>query len=293
MATSASSTAAATGTASRLRVAAGRPTLSGVVVYAVMVGVALAILIPIVYAILGGFKTNGQLAEFPARILPDPWVFENYGDVLVGKFAPTFWGELLNSVVIAAIAVTLTVLFASLAAFAFARIAFRGREAVYTLFVFGLLFPTAVAILPLYILVRAARADRQPARRGAPPGGLRAAAHDRDPPAVLPEHPRRARGRGPDRRLQLVRVLLAGPPAARPARAGHGERARRRGDVERVPPAADHPQRRGPVDAAAGGHELLDGVRLRRGEGARVHGRRARSRPSCSTCSPSGSSSAG
>ena len=36
----------------------------------------------------------------------------------------------------------------------FARIAFRGREAMYTLFVFGLLFPSAVAILPLYILVR-------------------------------------------------------------------------------------------------------------------------------------------
>jgi ABC-type sugar transport system, permease component len=31
---------------------------------------------------------------------------------------------------------------------------FRGREAIYTLFVFGLLFPSAVAILPLYILVR-------------------------------------------------------------------------------------------------------------------------------------------
>ena len=43
---------------------------------------------------------------------------------------------------------------ASLAAFAFARIAFRGREAMYTLFTFGLLFPSAVAILPLYILVR-------------------------------------------------------------------------------------------------------------------------------------------
>ncbi len=43
---------------------------------------------------------------------------------------------------------------ASLAAFVFARIAFRGREAIYTLFALGLLFPAAVAILPLYILVR-------------------------------------------------------------------------------------------------------------------------------------------
>jgi raffinose/stachyose/melibiose transport system permease protein len=47
-----------------------------------------------------------------------------------------------------------TLVCASLAAFVFARIRFPGREAMYTLFVFGLLFPSAVAILPLYILVR-------------------------------------------------------------------------------------------------------------------------------------------
>lgn len=49
---------------------------------------------------------------------------------------------------------TATVGLASLAAFAFARIVFPGREAIYTLFTLGLLFPSAVAILPLLILVR-------------------------------------------------------------------------------------------------------------------------------------------
>ena len=52
------------------------------------------------------------------------------------------------------VAVTVAVGLACLAAFVFARMVFRGREALYTLFVFGLLFPSAVAILPLYILVR-------------------------------------------------------------------------------------------------------------------------------------------
>ena len=148
-------TAAAAATASRLR-RGGRPARSsGSSSTLVMLGVALAILVPIVYAVLGGFKTNGQLRRSPG---PDParsvGLRRTTTDVLVGEFAPTFWRELLNSVVIAAIAVTVTVVFASLAAFVFARIAFRGREALYTLFVFGLLFPTAVAILPLYILVR-------------------------------------------------------------------------------------------------------------------------------------------
>ena len=112
------------------------------------------ILFPIGYAILGGFKANGQLVGDPGSILPSPWVFSNYTDVLFGPNSGEFWGEVLNSLIVAVIAVTATVVPASLAAFVFARIAFRGREAMYTLFTLGLLFPAAVAILPLYILIR-------------------------------------------------------------------------------------------------------------------------------------------
>ena len=122
--------------------------------YLVLVLVAAVILIPIGYAILGGFKSNNQLAGDPAAILPDPWVTSNYTDVLFGRNSAAFWREALNSLIIAAVAVTITVGLASLAAFVIARRVFRGREAIYTLFVFGLLFPSAVAILPLYILVR-------------------------------------------------------------------------------------------------------------------------------------------
>jgi raffinose/stachyose/melibiose transport system permease protein len=116
--------------------------------------VAAVILVPIVYAVLGGFKTNGQLVGDPVAVIPDPWVFSNYTDVLFGANAGDFWREAVNSLIIAAIAVGLTVSLASLAAFVFARIEFRGRESIYLLFVFGLLFPSAVAILPLYILIR-------------------------------------------------------------------------------------------------------------------------------------------
>ena len=122
--------------------------------YLILIAVAAVILVPIGYAVLGGFKSNNQLVGDPVSILPAPWVFSNYTDVVAGSNAPVFWREAANSLIIAAIAVTLTVGLASMAAFVFARMAFRGREAVYTLFVFGLLFPSAVAILPLYILVR-------------------------------------------------------------------------------------------------------------------------------------------
>jgi raffinose/stachyose/melibiose transport system permease protein len=131
-----------------------RLSLLGLIGFGILVLVSVAILFPLVYAVLGGFKTNGQLASNPAAILPTEWVFTNYTDVLFGEYAPTFWRQALNSVIVAAVALVLTVGFASGAAFVFARMAFPGREAFYLLFVFGLLFPSAVAILPLYILVR-------------------------------------------------------------------------------------------------------------------------------------------
>jgi raffinose/stachyose/melibiose transport system permease protein len=122
--------------------------------YVILVLVAGVVLMPIVYAVLGGFKDNGQLVGDPVSLIPSPWVLSNYTDVLFGANAAAFWREAANSLIIATVAVTLTVGLASLAAFAFARIVFRGREAMYTLFTLGLLFPAAVAILPLYILVR-------------------------------------------------------------------------------------------------------------------------------------------
>lgn len=122
--------------------------------YVILIAVASVILIPIAYAVLGGFKDNGQLVGDPLSLIPSPWVFSNYTDVMFGANAIVFWREALNSLIIAVVAVGLTVGLASLAAFTFARMVFRGREAFYLLFTLGLLFPSAVAILPLLILVR-------------------------------------------------------------------------------------------------------------------------------------------
>ena len=57
------------------------------------------VLVPIVYAVLGGFKSNGQLVGDPISILPDPWVVSNYTDVLFGDNAGAFWQELVNSLI--------------------------------------------------------------------------------------------------------------------------------------------------------------------------------------------------
>jgi raffinose/stachyose/melibiose transport system permease protein len=118
--------------------------------YAVLLLIALIIIVPIAYAVLGGFKNAPQLAASPIG-LPDPWIFTNYTDALGSA---SFWRQLGNSTLVAGVSTLLVVLFAALAAFVFARRSFPGRELAYTLFTLGLLFPSAVAVLPLFILIR-------------------------------------------------------------------------------------------------------------------------------------------
>jgi raffinose/stachyose/melibiose transport system permease protein len=112
--------------------------------------VAVAITLgPVVYGALGGFRSNEQLASDPSG-LPDPWVFSNYSGVLTNE---AFWRYAVNSSVVAVVTTAVAVLFGVMAAYPLARYQFRGREPLFMVFVLGLLFPAAVAIIPLFILV--------------------------------------------------------------------------------------------------------------------------------------------
>lgn len=127
-----------------------RRVLSRTVLYVVALAVLALILVPLVYAVLGGFRTTGQIAERPVG-LPDPWIFTNYLGTLR---SPAFWRQVWNSTFIA-LATTLLILpLSSLAAFALARYRFRGREAIYTFFTIGLLYPVVAATLPLWLTLR-------------------------------------------------------------------------------------------------------------------------------------------
>jgi raffinose/stachyose/melibiose transport system permease protein len=134
-----------TGKRRRRRRIAGRTVL-----YVIAWLVAILTLLPLIYAVLGGFRTTAQIAADPIG-LPSPWVLSNYTDLLQSS---TFLRELFNSALIALVSTVLVVPLAALAAYVFARFAFRGRELFYTLFTLGLLFPVAIAIMPIFIMVR-------------------------------------------------------------------------------------------------------------------------------------------
>ncbi|PRY49077.1 carbohydrate ABC transporter membrane protein 2 (CUT1 family) [Geodermatophilus tzadiensis] len=121
----------------------------GPLVYLVALAVVALTLGPVLYGALGGFRSNEQLARDPAG-LPDPWLLRNYEGVLGN---PEFWRYALNSTVVALITTVVAVLAGVMAAYPLARYQFRFREPLFLVFVLGLLFPAAVAIVPLFILV--------------------------------------------------------------------------------------------------------------------------------------------
>jgi raffinose/stachyose/melibiose transport system permease protein len=123
---------------------------ANIAIYAIALIVVVATLGPVVYAILGGFRSNAQLAAEPVG-LPSPWVVDNYVNVLTSG---DFWRYALNSTIVALITTVIVAVFGVMAAYPLARYKFKGRGLLTTVFTLGLLFPLTVAIIPLFLMVR-------------------------------------------------------------------------------------------------------------------------------------------
>lgn len=133
-----------------MRSRATRPFGTGGPLAYVMAMVVVALTLgPVLYGALGGFRSNEQIASEPAG-LPDPWLLRNYEGVVTN---PDFWRYAFNSTMIAVITTAVAVICGVMAAYPLARYQFKFRESLFMVFVLGLLFPAAVAIIPLFILV--------------------------------------------------------------------------------------------------------------------------------------------
>ena len=112
--------------------------------------VAAFVSVPLLATVLGGFKSLGELRTSPFGI-PQTWEWQNYAGIVLSK---RYWQLLGNSLVIASLTVSMTLVVASMAAFVFAHVKFFGSQLLLSYLTMGLLFPAATAVLPLFIKVR-------------------------------------------------------------------------------------------------------------------------------------------
>ena len=104
--------------------------------------------LPMLWAINTSFKSNATAALGAGEILADTeWTTASYADLL-GRGSLTTW--MLSSAIISLTVVALTVLFASLAAYALSRLQFRGKNVVLGVVLAGLMIPPQVLIVPWF-----------------------------------------------------------------------------------------------------------------------------------------------
>ena len=129
------------------------PTLSGVLLRtALMAGVVLFTLFPLLVVAGTSLKTMGEVFQSPATLVPRVFVWHNYVDIFVRI---PMARHLLNSLFIALAAVFFNIIVATPAAYAMARIKFRGRG----LFGMGILvvqmFSPVIVLIPLFEMMKA------------------------------------------------------------------------------------------------------------------------------------------
>ncbi|MBN2535766.1 MAG: carbohydrate ABC transporter permease [Spirochaetales bacterium] len=120
--------------------------------YTVCIIFTLIIIVPIVVAVMGGFKSQGQLRTDPFG-LPSPLHPENYINIIIDP-AYNFWRFMGNSIFILICTLVIDISLSIMAAYALSWIPFKGNKLVFTYFLIGYLFPGAVAMLPLYLLMK-------------------------------------------------------------------------------------------------------------------------------------------
>jgi multiple sugar transport system permease protein len=108
-------------------------------------------LLPVAWIISLSFKSVAETTVGSPHFLPSDWTFQNYKDVLKNS---DFQLALRNSFAIALIATALSVMFATLAAYAIARLDFKGKRLVLSIALAIAMFPVVSLVGPLFDMWR-------------------------------------------------------------------------------------------------------------------------------------------
>jgi multiple sugar transport system permease protein len=157
---------AAVATTTTVRPTRRRVPLGRIVAWAVMTAILLITLLPFYWILRTALSTNTALAAHPGDPLPVDLTtggFERALGLQSAKEAIAqggaggglkFWRYLVNSVIVSTVITVCQIFFSAMAAYAFARLRWRGRDKVFGLFLAGLMVPAIFTLLPNFVLIK-------------------------------------------------------------------------------------------------------------------------------------------
>ena len=118
--------------------------------YAVITVVTLVSVFPLYYTIVMASHTNAEMAAATPPLLPNSSLFHNMRQAL--DLAPLNLG-LVNSLIVSGTVTLGTVMFCTLAGFAFAKLRFRGSNLLLAICIATMMVPLQMGVIPLYMLM--------------------------------------------------------------------------------------------------------------------------------------------
>lgn len=118
----------------------------------VMAVVSVAMLLPFAWMLSASFKPENEIFEFPIRWIPQTFTWENYN--LVWNSDVPFTSFFANSVKVSLISVAGEVVTSALAAYAFSKIRFKGRDTIFLIYLMTLVFPSQMMLIPRFVLFK-------------------------------------------------------------------------------------------------------------------------------------------
>lgn len=120
------------------------------ILYIIIICVAIMFIFPIVYTISNSFMDINQLEVSDVEIIPRKFNLNQYHDIAM--FKGEYFHFFLNSVKITSLIIGGQVLIGIIAAYAFAKIEFPGRDLIFLIFILVILLPFQVTLVPNYIM---------------------------------------------------------------------------------------------------------------------------------------------
>lgn len=108
---------------------------------------------PFVWMLSASLKIQATAFQLPPELWPYEWRFSNYGEVLNNPKVPIL-RFFLNSLIIALLITLGQLVTCTLAAYAFGRMKFPGRDALFIFMLTGLMVPVQITIIPIFIEIR-------------------------------------------------------------------------------------------------------------------------------------------
>jgi multiple sugar transport system permease protein len=125
--------------------------LSHPLIHVVLAALGVTMLFPLLWMVLTSLQTPSDQLAFPPRLFPTPPYLGNYAELF--RVAPMA-RYLYNSTEIAVLSVLGTTLTSSMAAYAFARMRFRGKGPVFAVLMATMLIPVQVTLIPTFVMMR-------------------------------------------------------------------------------------------------------------------------------------------